>query len=219
MLVCEGGGYMVLFPLISHFMKHINSDTMCRFSVCLWRLARSFLLLFCWQFCASTPAFADERSDEEERLKVELIFNFSRFVEWPETAFADATSPFIACVLGDESIAQMLRPVQNRRHKGRAIRVKILTSLEDVKLCHIIYFDKQGTTTLEFLPDKVLGELPVLTISNDAKALSKGFAITFAWQDDKISLNMNLAVVRKAKLKVSAKLIEVANRSIGEVGR
>lgn len=210
---------MVLFSLFSHFIAHIlvsSNRLVCVRIGCFWR---RFFLLFCCLLITLNPAFADERSEEEDRLKVELIYNFSRFVEWPETAFADASSPFIACVLGDESIAQMLRPVQNRRHRNRSIRVKILTSLEDVKLCHIIYVDKQGTTTLDLSLDKVLGELPVLTISNDTKALSKGFAIVFSWQDDKISLNMNLAAVRKAKLKVSAKLIEVANRAVGEVGR
>ncbi len=205
---------MVLFPIDSHCGAHLTSRLVSR--VCA-RL-RSFSLLLVLPLFTLTPAVADDMTGEE-RLKVELIFNFGRFVEWPEAAFADATSPFITCVLGDESIALALRPLQSRRHKGRPIKVKVLTSLEDVKLCHIIYFDKQGTTTLDFSPDKVLGELPVLTISNDIKALAKGYAISFSLQDDKISLNMNLAAVRNAKLKVSAKLIEVANRAVGEVGR
>lgn len=210
---------MVRFPLFFPFMTQILSGLVRRVFLRSVRFVRSIFILFFLLLCTLVPAVADERSDEEDRLKVELIYNFSRFVEWPETAFADASSPFIACVLGDEAIAQMLRPVQNRRHRNRSIRIKILTSLEDLKLCHILYFDKQGVTTLDLSPDKVLGELPVLTISNDIKSLSKGYAITFSWQDDKISLNMNLAAVRKAKLKVSAKLIEVANRVVGEVGQ
>lgn len=210
---------MVLFPLISHVIARNRPGLLPRVFLRAQLWAQRVFILFCALFFISAPAFADERSDEEDRLKVELIYNFSRFVEWPDTAFTDASAPFIACVLGDESIAQMLRPVQNRRHRNRSIKVKILTSLEDAKLCHIIYFDKQGTTTLDLSPDKVLGDLPVLTITNDTRALSKGFAVSFSWQDDKISLNMNLAAVRKANLKVSAKLIEVANRAVGEVGR
>lgn len=167
----------------------------------------------------SPHASASEFSQEESRLKVALIYNFSQFVEWPDTAFVDPSTVFSICVLGDERVTQILSPIQRRHYKSRPIRIKTLTNVDEARLCHILYLDKDGTSGPEFAPDKVLGEAPVLTISNDAKALENGFAIAFSFQDERVGLNMNLAAVRKAKLKVSAKLVEIANRVVGDVGR
>lgn len=183
--------------------------------VCVWSMALcSALMSF-----VSVQAKGAELNLEESRLKVALIYNFSQYVDWPETAFADPGAPFFICVLGDERITQMLAPILRRHHRSRPIKIKMLTNQEEARSCHILYLDKDGGGNSEFAPDKMLGEASVLTISNDVKSLESGFAIAFTFQEERVGLNMNMAAVRKAKLKVSAKLVEIANRVVGEVGR
>lgn len=201
--------------LSQHTVWHANVRLRRSFYDCVWRLAWYGICLL------SLPikTMAAELNPEESRLKVALLYNFSQYVDWPEAAFADPTAAFIICVLGDERITQMLTPIQRRHHRTRPIKIKSLTNLEEARTCHILYLDKDGSGSIDYVPDKALGESAVLTISNDVKALESGFAIAFSFQEERVGLNMNMAAVRKAKLKVSAKLVEIANRVVGEVGR
>ena len=57
---------------------------------------------------ASSFAAADPMTLGEYQIKAGFLFNFTRFVTWPEKTFATAASPIVICVVGDTPITDPL---------------------------------------------------------------------------------------------------------------
>ncbi|MES2125773.1 MAG: YfiR family protein [Pseudomonadota bacterium] len=149
---------------------------------------------------------------EERRLKVALIYNFSQFIEWPAAALGAADAPFQICVLGPDPFGATLLAVQKRSLQGHPILVSHPQNLDEARHCHILYSDQLRGRDVA----RALADATVLTVSSSPNAAEEGIGIGFVQQADRIRWNMNLAAVRHAQLKVSAKLIEIAVTVVGE---
>lgn len=156
----------------------------------------------------------------EHELKAALIYNYTQFIEWPAAAFARPTAPFNICVLGNPAIRSALLPLERRSYRGHPISIQQPSGRDDLSHCHVLYVDAPrhlgaGNSDLAAL----LGEAPTLTVSSAVDAVDSGYAIGFVTRDDRIRWNMNLNAVRRARLKVSANLIEIAVSVVGESGK
>ena len=61
----------------------------------------------------------------EYQVKAVFLYNFSRFVEWPETAFADPKSPFVVGVFGfDPFGADLDEAVRGESVRGHPLVVR-----------------------------------------------------------------------------------------------
>src|SRR6202166_5421953 len=84
-----------------------------------------------------------ENSDSSEYLiKAGFIYNFAKLVEWPSTAFAQADSPIVIGILGDDPFGATLdRIVADKKINGRGLvvrRLKWSRDFKDVKDCNIL---------------------------------------------------------------------------------
>lgn len=155
----------------------------------------------------------------EYKLKAAFIYNFSQFIEWPETAFSAPDAPFQICVVGDDPFGEILKPMQKRKYHSHPIEISYPKTLTEAASCHILYLDAVNKGTQWHDVVKSLGEAPVLTVTSSGDAMESGFCIGFVSRESKTRWNMNLAASRKAQLKVSAKLIEIAVLIVGEAPR
>ena len=46
---------------------------------------------------APAPAAAQRSDSSEAPVKAAFLYNFTKFVEWPDAAFAQPSSPFVVC--------------------------------------------------------------------------------------------------------------------------
>lgn len=168
--------------------------------------------------CLAAPTAAAAQGDavEEYRLKSAFIYNFSQFIEWPAMAFAKADSPFAICVMGHDPFGEALHALEKRSYNTHPIVINYPKSVVEARTCKILYVDDLANAELGRNPHLALGDLPILTISSDEGAMDAGIGIGFVDQGGKLRWNLNLDVVRKAQLKVSAKLIEIAVMVVGE---
>lgn len=153
---------------------------------------------------------------DEYRLKAAFIFNFSQFIDWPPSAFAAEEAPLRLCLLGRDPFGESLKALEKRRSKGRAIAVQHVRSLAEARNCHVLYIDDPQEALGNAELARGLGNAPVLTISSAPDATSKGIGIGFVSQSDKLRWSLNLDALKRAQLRVSAKLIEVAISVTGE---
>jgi len=155
----------------------------------------------------------------ENELKAALIYNYTQFIEWPAAAFARPNASFQVCVVGNAAIHAALLPLERRQHRGHPIGVIQPAGRDTLGQCHVLYVD--GVRSLGAVADigDLLGDAPTLTISSAGDAMDTGFAIGFVTRDDRVRWNMNLNVARRARLKISANLIEIAVGVVGESGK
>lgn len=170
-------------------------------------------LMPCLAAFAGSAAIAAESADEY-RLKAAFMYHFTQFVDWPAGAFASAEAPFTICVFGADPFGEALKALEKRNVKGRPIAIAYPRSAAETQACRILYSDATDRNLI-----KTLGEAPVLSVTSRADAAEAGFGIGFVAQGDKVRWMLNLDAARRAQLKLSAKLIEIAVTVVGETGK
>lgn len=155
------------------------------------------------------PADADSESVDEFALKAAFLFNFTRFVEWPDSAFEAADSPFRICVLGRDPFGPRLEALRSRRVGGRPIAIDHPRDVEALRRCQIAYFGADSPATLR---SGAFGDAAplTLTVASERAFAREGGMVALVTGRSRVQLHVNLMVIRGSSLKFSARLLEVA---------
>ena len=176
-------------------------------------LAMLFLIV---SMFSATQSFAQGNSIEY-KIKAGYLYNFTKFVSWPE----NESETFNLCIIGKDPFGSVINPIEKRSVKNKPIRLYRYQSISDVKHCHIIYFgasDKQWRK-VDFLLGDILtvGSLEnSLTTGETKKFTQAGGMFAFFLKEGKVKLHINLQALKKSNLEVSAKLMEIAEIYEGE---
>jgi hypothetical protein len=154
-------------------------------------------------------AKAQAGSADEYSVKAAYLYNFARFVEWPAET-VDPGLPLVIAVLGQDAFGAVLKQaVQSETVNGRAISVRSVSRLEDLRYCHILFFGSSNKTRLaEVL--RVTAGAGVLTVGETEEFLRLGGVIAFVPEGNKIRFEINLGAARRNRLTISARLLSVA---------
>lgn len=138
------------------------------------------------------------------KVQAAYLFNFTKFIEWP-----NAESALTVCVAGADLLGELLNDLAHRPSAGRAIRV-LTGRPEDPTACHILYLGQREPRRAELLRQS-RGQ-PVFTVSDAPDFLAEGGIAEF-YLDDKGRLRVAIAAAaaRAAGLKISGKLLEIAH--------
>jgi hypothetical protein len=146
----------------------------------------------------------------EYEVKAVFLFNFSQFVDWPATAFADDSSPLVIGVLGSDPFGPTLDEiVRGETVNGRPLVVRRYQSLDQVDDCHILFIDRSQEPRFETIL-AALKDRNVLTVGDFDGFAERGGMIRFVTVGNKIRLRINLAAAQDAKLMISSKLLRPA---------
>jgi hypothetical protein len=148
----------------------------------------------------------------EVDVKAAFLFNFTKFVDWPEAA--GAKDPITICVLGENPFGSVLGDaVRGKTVNGREVVVQE-RSTSGAATCNIVFIASSEQARL----DEVLGRLatrPVLTVSDAEAAAKRGAIIGLTTEKNRVRFEVNLNAAKTAGLKLSSHLLKVAVRLIG----
>jgi len=177
-----------------------------RLTRCCWLL---WLALTCGPPLLLAMAHAADAS-LEYNVKAGYLYNFAKFVEWPDRSFATPDSPMIVGVLGGtEALPVVEQAFQGRSLNGRSFQVKALSAGNAGRDCHIIFVTRAAQQSPEELCAALKGA-PALLVGESDRFAEKGGSIGFVREDERIHFKLNLEATAQAGLKVSAKLAGVA---------
>ena len=178
-----------------------------RWTVALWAAVFASLAL-----SNLTPSSAVGATENEQpyRVKVAFLFNFASLVKWPDGSFTGSESPFVICHYGgSETRALFDSAYSGRTVEGHPIEVWHPSSAEDVLGCHIMLITAERSEELAGFLAAVAGR-SILTIGEtDGFALSGG-VIGFYNDGSKIRFEINLSAAKRAKLRISSRLLRLA---------
>jgi hypothetical protein len=165
---------------------------------------------------ALLPAAASAQTGAagEYRLKAAFLYRISQFVEWPHSALGPEGQAFAICVLGSDPFGPSLRELGTRQHGGRPIVLQYPANARDARSCQMVYVESASKRLIDEL-GSTLADLPVLTVSATEGFVDQGGGIGFITEQGKLRLEINVEALRRAKLKPSVKLLEVAARLVG----
>jgi len=154
-------------------------------------------------------AGAEDDMTGEYLVKAAFLYNFAKFVEWPNEAFPDARSPISLCILGDDPFGAALETIRGKAVRGRKLVIKKYTQIENIQTCHILFISSSERDRLNQVLD-LLKTSNVLTVGDIEKFANKGGVVNLIKIGNKIKFEINVAKAREAGLKISSKLLKLA---------
>ncbi len=169
--------------------------------------------LFGLALLCSQLVYADEAS-VEYKIKAGYLYNFTKFITWPE----DKSETFNLCILGEDPFGGLIDPIEQRTAFGRPIKLFRLNSLNKEQSCHMLYISSSAKENPASNGMLVIRDLDnkTLTVGEGEQFAAQGGMIGFVNRQGKIKLQINLKTLQQSGLKISAKLLEVAEVVEGE---
>lgn len=187
-------------------------NTRCPIRICTGRVTALvlFLLLF------STAASFAEKTFTEYKVKALFLYNFAKYVDWPQGTFSNANTPFVIGVLGKDRISSDLSGITDGKTiDGHPLIIKHVASDADLKDCQIVFVsNSENATTADIIAR--IGTMHILIVGEDPAFLEKGGCINLVLKEEKVHLEVNLSAANKAGLKISSKLLSVAETVTGK---
>ncbi len=152
---------------------------------------------------ADQPTHAD-------RLKAAFLYNFVKFTDWPDEAFANSDTPLKLCTFGAEGLHSALHRVQGKKVKSRILTTQHPASAGELDECHLIFFGATEWPELEKMI-KHMNHRPVLTVSEVPGFTRLGGIINLKTVSGKLQIEINVTGAEQAGLRFSSKLLRLSN--------
>ena len=154
-------------------------------------------------FCLLTLSMSANPNEHEYQVKAAYLYNLTKFVVWPE--FDHET--FDICLLGTDPFGRYIQSIEQKKVAGRPIRLIRLMQFDASKQCRILFIG--GSAYHQF--DQADYPEGMLTISDRENFIDQGGMLALVVSEQKVRVKINQDALKQKKLKVSAKLLEVAD--------
>jgi hypothetical protein len=160
------------------------------------------------------PGIARAQGTSEYDLKAAFLYNFTKFVDWPPSAFPDAGSSLKICVLGEDPFGRSLKALagENEEVGGRKLTVISKESLPRPGGCQVLFISRSEQERLPQILAAVKGA-PVLTVGDSRGFLDHGGIINFILEGSKVRFEINPEAADRVGIKISSKLLRLARIS------
>lgn len=153
---------------------------------------------------------AQARAESEYDVKAAYLFNFTRLVKWPASAFASPQAPLVIGVVGRDPFNGGLDGTLRGQKAGvRPIEVRHVSAGDAAALqtCHLIY-----VTAADRFPEvaRAVQGHPVLAVGDAENFARNGGIIGFVTRDRKIKLEINNDAARQLRLSIPSDLLGIA---------
>ena len=165
---------------------------------------RCVLAVVCFAFLA----YGVPVDVKESEVKAAFLLNFTRFVDWPPSAFESATSPLTICILGDDPFGVTLdQLVEGEVAEGRKLAVARIHRLPAPGKCQVLFVAKSEKEVPSTMADIGPG---VLTVSDRDRFLNEGGIIAFVVEAGHVRFDISQRAAMKSSLALNARLLRVA---------
>jgi hypothetical protein len=145
---------------------------------------------------------------DEYRAKAAILYNFAKFVEWPANSFKSASDPIMICVWGNPFGDRLADTVNGKEIDGRRLIVRQISDFSEAGGCHILFIGG-GKKRMADLRGNMQGN-PILTIGEAGNFAAAGGVIGFKLEGGKVRLEINTCAAERAHLRISSKLLSLA---------
>ncbi|HPF59059.1 MAG TPA: YfiR family protein [Candidatus Competibacteraceae bacterium] len=142
-------------------------------------------------------------------LKAAYLYNFTKFVEWPQGVFPAANSPLVICIAGADSFGDALTTLDGKMVEGHPVEVRLFFLAARPDQCHVVFIGRSEQGQFKAMLAK-LARLPILTVSDISNFSQAGGIIGFFEAEKRIRFSINIAAAEQANLKLSSQLLKLA---------
>ena len=153
-------------------------------------------------------AAASPQPVREDHLRAGYLFNFAKFVEWPNSG---ATDVLTICFVGGIGIRDSFAAGGDGKQVGtRAVVTRTLSRRESTEGCAVLYVEAAAPFSQEYMNS--IGVPGLLTVGDAPDFIRKGGTIELFADNNRLRFNVNLDNARRAGLRISSSLLQLASR-------
>ena len=168
------------------------------------------VLLIAGAWLAAPQADYAQQPPTEYQVKAAYLFNFLKFVEWPDDPSSNLNGRWVIGIIGENPFGDDLaQAVSGKVVQGRLLQVRQFTTMEDLRACHILFISASEKKRLPAILS-ALGSSSVLTVADMENFNTAGGMIQFVMEDGSVRFAVNVTSTTRARLKVSSKLLSLA---------
>lgn len=164
---------------------------------------------------AFTASAGVEAAGEYE-LKAAFLFNFAKYVEWPDEVGGTPATPVCIGVVGPDPFGTTLeRMLAGKTVHGRPIALRRFASADAVRECHVVFVSADAE---DLAGDAGWHRPGALTVGETAGFLRRGGVIAFAMEAGKLRFAVDAVAAERAGLRLSSQLLKLATQVTKEGG-
>jgi hypothetical protein len=159
---------------------------------------------------------AEESSDREYSIKAVFLYNFTKFIRWPDNSVPDYNQDGLRlCVVGDNPFGNILAQLAEKvSAKGKKLTLKQPSISMEMGSCHVLFVSSSEKKHLARILETVKNS-PVLVVGDTPGFVEMGVGVNFYIQDNKIRFKANKEAIERSGLKVSSELLGLAEMGGG----
>lgn len=148
----------------------------------------------------------------EYEVKAAYLYNFAKFVDWPSWTFDQTGGAMVLGVYGADPFGSTLeRMASHQQVQGRAIVIKRARSFEALGFCHVLFIGSPGQGGNWQQTIRSASGSSRLVVGDADDFAQRGGAIGFFIEERRVRFTVNLSATDRAGLKLSSKLLKIAN--------
>jgi hypothetical protein len=186
------------------------------------RWTANALLIFCLGAAGLAPAVQAPAADtplaaSEERVQAAYLHKFLNYADWPPSSFAQADSPYVIGVVGDDVVAdELARIAAGRSVNSRGVVVKRLLPGDApaaLNNLHMLYIGRAEHARQAQWLRQVKGRA-VLTVTAFDGSLEQGSIINFRIVDERVRFEVSVDAAEQSGLRLNSRLFSVATNVV-----
>jgi hypothetical protein len=142
--------------------------------------------------------------------KAEMVWNVTRFVQWPAPAMAASRGQLVVTILGEDDLAaELAQRLSTRSMNGKPVFVRFARRLQDLRGSHVVYLAASEHAQADAALLALAGS-PTLTLADQAGFVDRGGMVDFVESEGRIRLEVHRGRAEGAGLRVSSRLLALA---------
>ncbi|THB78291.1 MAG: YfiR family protein [Desulfobacteraceae bacterium] len=146
----------------------------------------------------------------EYQVKAAFIYNFIKFIQWPDTAFKNDTDPFHICIIGNDIPSSQFQSIKGKKFGERTIEVYHVKHGEIHDNPNILFVGKDISIENYRRHMSVLENKPVLIIGETPDFIQWGGVINFIFRNERLGFEISPKAARNRGLTLSSRLLKLS---------
>lgn len=144
---------------------------------------------------------------EEAQIKAAFVYNFLKFVDWPEAASRRADDPLVVAIIGEGTTSDAVAAFLATKHVGdRPIVIRHLTWDQPLTGVNAAFVSEGDPRRLHHVFDAAAGA-GVLSIGDLHDFAARGGVIGLVVEERKVRFDIDTDAADAARLRISSKLL------------
>ncbi len=168
----------------------------------------ALLVIIFAMLSGSAATFAASPPANVYQVKTAFVYNFFKFISWPQDASPSPEAGITICVLGSDPLGDALESLTGKEVNGKTLLVKRLRKKEEANSCNALYICRSEQARIGSILKGIKGN--VLTIGDIKYFASSGGIINFVVVKNRVSFEINTDAAAQAGIRISSQLLKLA---------